>query len=140
MVVALQAAGVDVATLDLSHGPFVPETGYEAVHRLMAAALPPTAIICGNDSIAIGALNAARARGLDVPADVSVVGFDDLPIAAWELVQLTTVRQPMDDMARSAARMLVDRIEGRAGRGGIRRTVFQPELILRRTLAGPPRR
>lgn len=137
--VTLAAAGIDLDELPVLEGPFVPETGHEAMRTLMATAQPPTVVICGNDSIALGALNAAHGLGLGVPEDVSVVGFDDLPIASWELVQLTTVRQPMDEMARVAGRTLVDRIEGRTAAGRIQRTVFEPELVIRRTL-GPPRR
>lgn len=137
LTATLTAAGIDLAELDISYGPFVPETGYEGTRALMAGGDPPSVIVCGNDSIAIGALNAAKAFGIDVPGDVSVVGFDDLPIASWELVQLTTVRQPMDEMARAAARILVDRIEGRVARGRVQREVFEPKLVLRRTLAAP---
>jgi LacI family transcriptional regulator len=73
--------------------------------------------------------------GLDVPGDVSVTGWDDLPIAAWDIVQLTTVGQSMDEMARTAARLLVERIEGRAG-SGVRRILFEPRIVSRATL-GP---
>jgi LacI family transcriptional regulator len=136
--VTLAAAGLDLDDFPVLEGPFISETGHEAMHTLMSADNPPTVVICGNDSIAIGALNAACGMGLAVPGDVSIVGFDDLPIAGWELVQLTTVRQPMDEMARVAGRTLVARIEGRAEPGRIQRTVFEPELVIRRTL-GPPR-
>ena len=84
----------------------------------------------------LDAINAAHARGLRVPADVSITGWDDLPMAAWNICQLTTVRQSMEEMARTAARLLVDRIEGRAG-ADPRRILFEPELVLRATL-GPP--
>jgi LacI family transcriptional regulator len=73
-----------------------------------------------------------------VPGDVSVVGFDDLPVAGWEIVQLTTVQQPMAAMARAAGRLLVERIEGRADPHRVQRSVFEPKIVLRATL-GPPR-
>ena len=76
----------------------------------------PTAVVCFNDLVAIGALNAARAAGLRVPEDISITGWDDLPMASWEICQLTTVRQSMHEMARAAARLIVERVEGRAGR------------------------
>jgi LacI family transcriptional regulator len=135
---------VTLATHDLSlddclvrHGPFVTNTGYAGTVELMALPSSPSIVVCGNDSIALGAMNAARSLGLSVPADLSIVGFDDLPMAAWEIVELTTVHQPMDDMARSAARLLVDRVEGRAEPGRARRTVFEPKLIIRSTLGAP---
>lgn len=136
--VTLAAGGVNFDDLPVHEGPYVPDTGYHGMQALMAADHRPTVVVCGNDSIALGALNAARALGLAVPEDVSIVGFDDLPIASWELVQLTTVRQPMNEMARVAGRTLVRRIEGQAEPGRIERTVFEPQLIVRRTLA-PPR-
>jgi LacI family transcriptional regulator len=136
--VTLASASVALDDRHLRRGPFTADTGYSGMRELMALEERPTAVICGNDLIALGALNAAQALGLAVPDDVSVVGFDDLPLAGWELVQLTTVHQPMEDMARTAARLLVARIEGTAVRDGIQRRVFEPRLVIRRTL-GPPR-
>ena len=98
----------------------------------------PTVVICANDIVAIGALNAAYTLGLAVPGDVSLVGFDDLPMAAWDLFGLTTVRQPMEEMARAAVRLLIERIEGRVESDAIRRMVFEPRLVIRRTLGPPP--
>jgi len=110
--------------------------GREAMEAIIALEDRPTAIVCFNDLVAIGALNAARANGLRVPEDVSITGWDDLPIAAWDLVRLTTVGQSMDEMARTAARLLVERIEGRAG-AEARRVLFEPRIVMRETL-GPP--
>ena len=90
----------------------------------MAVADRPTAVICSNDAVAIGALNAARGLGIRVPEDVSVVGFDDLPMAAWEVFQLTTVRQPIQDMAREAARL-----SDRADRGACRPARVVPDDV-----------
>ncbi len=92
-------------------GPFDFDTGYQGAQQLLGLTNPPTVIICGNDVVALGALNAARELGLDVPGQVSVVGFDDLPQAAWALVQLTTVNYDLQAMARKAASLLVARIE-----------------------------
>jgi len=71
---------------------------------------PPTAIVCGNDVVAFGALDAALSLAVRVPHDVSILGFDDIPMAAWEVFQLSTLRQPIGDMARAAARMLAERM------------------------------
>lgn len=135
--VTLAGAGHPLDDALTRHGPFVPDTGHAGLRQLMALNSPPTAVVCGNDSIALGALNAATALSLRVPDDVSIVGFDDLPLASWELVQLTTVHQPMDEMARAAARLLVDRIEGNVPPGRVRREVFEPRLVIRRTLGEP---
>ena len=94
---------------------------------------PPTALVCGNDVVAFGAIDAARSLGLDVPGDVSVIGFDDVPMAAWEVFQLTTVRQPLADMARAAARLLVERIEHDGDIGPGRERLFATSLVRRTT-------
>jgi len=95
----------------------------------------PTAVFCGNDAIAIGALNAARKAGVAVPDEVSIIGFDDIPIADWELIQLTTVHTPASEMAASAGRLLVERIEARPRVLEPRIRIYEPHLVMRRTLA-----
>ena len=135
---ALVAAGLQLEDRVVRHGPFTYEAGYQAMMDLMAQEPRPTVVICANDTVAIGAYNATRTLGLNVPGDVSLVGFDDLPLAAWEVFGLTTVRQPMEEMARAAVRLLIERIEGRVDSTAIRQMVFEPRLVLRRTLAPPP--
>lgn len=104
---------------------------------MMTRSEPPTVIFCGDDTIAFGALNAARHLGLQVPGDLSVVGFDDLPQAAWEVIELTTVHQPTEEMARTAARLLIGRVEGNLP-DDLRRIVFEPTVVMRSTLGPPP--
>lgn len=133
----LATAGVTLEETAVRRGSYVVETGRAAMHELMALDQKPTAVVCFNDLVAIGALNAAHDLGLRVPEDVSITGWDDLPIAAWEIFRLTTVAQSMDEMARTAARLLVERIEGRAG-AAPRRVLFRPEVVRRRTLGPPP--
>jgi LacI family transcriptional regulator len=86
----------------------VPETvpGREAAERLLDLSEPPTAIFAFNDNIAVGAIQAARARGLRVPEDLSVVGFDDVESATVVTPALTTVRQPLAEMGRTAVSLL----------------------------------
>ncbi|WOX24745.1 LacI family DNA-binding transcriptional regulator [Streptomyces solicathayae] len=95
-----------------------------------------TAIVCGSDLMALGAIRAVRARGLDVPRDVSVVGFDDSPLIAFTDPPLTTVRQPVQAMATAAVGTLIEEIEGNP----VQRTefVFQPELVVRGSTAQGP--
>ncbi len=88
--------------------------------------------------IAFGALDAARRLGLAVPGDLSVVGFDDIEMAGWEVLGLTTVRQPLERMATSAARLLLERIEQPAL--PTREQVFPVELVRRATTAPLPGR
>lgn len=134
---ALTAAGIELPDTAVRHTPFTDAAGYEVMTELMRLQPRPTVVICANDIVAIGALNAAYTLGLSVPGEVSLIGFDDLPMAAWQLIGLTTVRQPMEEMARAAVRLLIERIEGRVESDAIRRMVFEPRLVTRRTLGRP---
>ncbi len=133
----LAAAGVALPIALSYRGPFDFDTGYAGARRLLAQDPRPTVIVCANDVVAYGALNAARELGLDVPGDVSVVGFDDLPEARWPLLQLTTVAFDLDAMARRAAGLLVDRLAFGPGEP-YRHEWFPSHLVERATLA-PPR-
>lgn len=117
-------------------GPFDFATGYEGASRLLDQAKPPTVIVCGNDVVALGALNAARVLGLSVPGQLSIVGFDDLPVASWPIVQLTTVAFDLDAMARAAASLLVERLESDPDRP-FQVKAFPSRLVQRETLAPP---
>ncbi len=87
-----------------------PELGFSLVGRLLGTRLPFTALVCFNDYFAIGAIRALVDHGLRVPEDVSVTGFDDVQNAAYNNPSLTTVRQPLREMGRLAARALLERI------------------------------
>lgn len=131
---ALGTASVSISSALSYRGPFDVETGYAGARQLLQRDEPPTVIVCGNDVVAFGALNAARDLGVDVPGTVSVVGFDDLPPARWPLLQLTTVAFDLDGMARRAASLLVGRIE--AGPAApYRHERFPSRLVERATLA-----
>lgn len=119
-------------------GPFDFITGYEGTRTLLASTPPPTVIVCGNDVVALGSLNAARELGVTVPDEISVVGFDDLPAASWALVQLTTVKFDLNAMARKAGSLLVERIEGDRD-APWRHEIFPSRLVQRRTLAAAAR-
>jgi LacI family transcriptional regulator len=86
-------------------------TAYDAVRTLLAGAEPPTALFCHNDVMAYAALNAAAAAGVAVPRELSVVGCDDVPLSAWERIDLTTVRQPLERIAQVGVELLLDRLE-----------------------------
>jgi LacI family transcriptional regulator len=102
----------------------------------MSAAVRPTAIFCGNDMVAVGALNRAVQLGIDVPGDVSLVGFDDVPIASWPCFRLTTVRVDLASMARAAADHLVRQLANEPRSAPLE--AYGTELVLRRTHAAPP--
>jgi DNA-binding LacI/PurR family transcriptional regulator len=94
-----------------------------------------TAILCGNDTMALGVLRALAERGLRVPDDVSVVGFDDIPEASYYTPPLTTVRQDFGEVGRKALNVLVDRMSGASDTGP--RARVSPELIVRQSAARP---
>jgi len=133
---ALASAGVEVDPALIRHGNFRHLGGYEAARQLFELAEPPTAIFAGSDEQAFGVAEAARVTGRRIPEDLSVVGFDDLPISRWFSPPLTTVRQPLAEMGRIAAEMLSAMIDGRDGHG--RQVELATELVIRSSTA-PPR-
>jgi DNA-binding LacI/PurR family transcriptional regulator len=112
--------------------PF-PALGYEVTRRLVSNGHMFTALFAFNDVYAIGAVRAIREAGLRVPEDVSVVGFDDIPSAAYQHPGLTTVRQPLREMGRLAAQVMLKRIESTEGADYPRLVSVDPELIVRGT-------
>ncbi len=104
---ALEDAGISVNPELIRPGTFTQQTGYEQTCALLDLPEPPTAIFAGSDTQAMGVYSALRARGLSVPDSMSVVGFDDVPIASLITPALTTVRQPLVEMGRVATTMLL---------------------------------
>jgi len=113
------------------HHPMSPEIGYHPMKRLLETTRDFTAIFCFNDIAAIGAIRALSEAGLRVPADVSVVGFDDIQSAAFHTPSLTTVRQPLNEMGRRGARILLDRIANPDNTELSAEVVIEPELVVR---------
>jgi DNA-binding LacI/PurR family transcriptional regulator len=99
-----------------------PQIGYPYAKELLAQKKPFTALFAYNDLSAIGAIWAFQEAGLGVPGDISVVGFDDVPLAMFSKPQLTTIRQPLQQMGQIAAKTLIDQIE--------RKAEFQPEIVI----------
>jgi DNA-binding LacI/PurR family transcriptional regulator len=117
------------------HADFTAAGGRDQAWQLLALPQPPTAIVAGNDAQAFGALQAISQRGLRAPDDVSVVGFDDVPVAAWASPALTTIRQPLAAMAAAAFRMLY------ANPGGIaepHHIELATTLVVRDSTGPPP--
>jgi LacI family transcriptional regulator len=112
--------------------------GYRATQALLDRVPDVTAIVAGNDRLALGAIDALRARGLDCPADVSVVGFNDMPYADRVAPPLTTVHVPQYDLGRRAAGLLLETIKDPA-RPPVTELV-PPELVVRDSTAAPRRR
>jgi LacI family transcriptional regulator len=131
---ALADGGIGLPDDRVVRGAFEYETGYAALPALLEAAEPPTAVFCGNDVVAIGVLNAALAAGVKVPDDLTVIGFDDLPMASWEVFRLTTVRHDLGELACQAAWLLARRIAGEVDDQG-ERLVLPTEFVPRATHA-----
>jgi LacI family transcriptional regulator len=132
---ALRRLGVALHADLTRAGEYAHRTGYQHCLELLDLPEPPTAIFAGNDVIALGALDAARRRNVAVPDRLSIVGFDDISLAGWESFRLTTIRQPLAQMAHAAVHTLIRRIDGDDSEP--RRTVFPTELIQRATTAPP---
>jgi LacI family transcriptional regulator len=105
-------AGFSVGTDQVAQGYFTYRSGLEAAERLLGT-FSPTAIFASNDDMAAATMAVAHRKGLEVPADLSVAGFDDTPLAAIVWPELTTVRQPIAEMAREAVRLLIEQIRVR---------------------------
>jgi LacI family transcriptional regulator len=135
---ALASAGADIDPDLVRVGWYSYEVAYREAVELLTLDAPPTAIFCLNDLMAFAALNAAGALGRDVPRELSVVGFDDIRMASWERFQLTTVRQPLAEMARTSADLVAQRIQ--SPDAPYQRLVFPSLLVRRRTTAPAPRR
>ncbi|GAB3065447.1 LacI family DNA-binding transcriptional regulator [Stenotrophomonas tumulicola] len=133
---ALREAGIAYDPTLVVSGQFSFESGVASAHRLLERADPPTAIFAANDDMAAAVYRVAGERGLRIPRDLSVCGFDDTPIASHIFPALTTVRQPTADMGQLATLQLIDRI--RTPHGG--RMVTVEHAVLVRESTAPPRR
>jgi DNA-binding LacI/PurR family transcriptional regulator len=132
---ALEAAGWPVPAARRATGALTMAGGRGATEALLAAGPPPEAIFCANDLMAVGALAALAARGLRTPGDVSVMGYDDVEIAAYAAPPLTTVRQPAREIGRRAADRLLDGLAAGAVAPGVERVA--PRLIERASVGRP---
>ncbi len=133
---AMDAAGVPIDPELVSHGEFQVDEGVRKGRALFRRPDPPTAVIAGNDLQALGIYQAAREARLHIPEDLSVVGFDDLPVARWVGPPLTTVRQPLVEMAVAAAELVLAMARGE--QPGQTRVELATELVIRESTA-PPR-
>jgi DNA-binding LacI/PurR family transcriptional regulator len=115
----------------LQHAPNDPTGGVDALTALLDLAEPPTAVIASTDVLAIGVLHEAHTRNIRVPEDLSVTGFDDIPVAAFTVPALTTVRMPVRDMVDAAVRMVIDEPPPATARGRRKHPVLEPSLVIR---------
>ncbi|ROT29737.1 LacI family DNA-binding transcriptional regulator [Micromonospora sp. HM5-17] len=129
-------AGLTVDPELVRYGNFQLTAGYRHGMELLTRPDRPTAIFAGSDTQAMGVFRAARRLGLDIPRDLSVVGYDNIPVAAWLGPALTTVDQPLRDMAGTATQMLLDLARG--GDLPASRVDLVTELVVRESTAPPP--
>ncbi len=113
------------------------ESGHAAMRELLSRDPAPTAVFASNDRLAIGAMRAAVEAGLRVPHDISIVGVDNIELAAYQTPPLTTVRQSLTDVATLATKILLDLLKG--VEPAEPRVVFEPRLMIRESTASPPK-
>jgi LacI family transcriptional regulator len=136
---AMRHAGLTIRDEHLAHGDFTEEGGWSAARALVAQRRPrPTALFAANDAMAVGALLALREADIDVPGDISVVGFDDIPIARYVIPGLTTMRVAIDELGARAAALLFRALTDPITIREPRREVVPAELVVRHSCGPPP--
>lgn len=130
---ALRAAGVAARSELLHYSDFTSEGGYAAFQRLLALPAPPSAVFACNDLMAIGGICAASEAGVAIPGRLSVIGYDDIALAAFSNPPLSTVGQPKQEMGALTARVLLERMLD--PQLPLRRELLQPKLVLRKSTA-----
>lgn len=131
---AMRLAGIQVDEELVRDSRYDPDVAYTVCDALLSLPEPPTAVFAANDVTAMRAIAAAQARGLTVPDDLSVVGFDDIPDATLSTPSLTTLRQPLQAMGEAAMRMLLDILEGKEHSQHVR---MDTEFVVRASTAPP---
>ncbi|GBC94809.1 HTH-type transcriptional repressor CytR [bacterium HR16] len=132
---AMQDAGIEVKLGWVVEGHYTPPSGKEAMEQLLNVAPELTAVVCGNDWMAMGAMEAIYQKGLRVPEDISLVGFDDIDTAQWVTPPLTTMRQPTRQIGAKAAELLINQIE--TGKRVRETVLFCAEMVVRQSVAPP---
>jgi len=126
---ALQENGLELDSNLVIEGNLTQAGGHQRMEQLLNLKEPPTAVVTGNDLMAFGAMEAAQERGLVVGRDVAVIGFDDVPLAAYFRPTLTTIRQPIYDIGKKLSQTLIEIIKGEEP--AERQIILQPELVIR---------
>ncbi|XTZ38547.1 DNA-binding transcriptional regulator CytR [Salmonella enterica] len=130
-VQALRRSGITVNPHYITRGDFTFAAGAQALEQLLTLPKPPTAIFCHSDVMALGALSQAKRRGLRVPEDLSIIGFDNISLAEFSDPPLTTVSQPRYEIGRESMLLLLEQLQGHSVSSGSR--LLDCELILRGT-------
>lgn len=135
-VQALRRSGLDVDPHYIARGNFTYDAGAQALEQLLALPKPPTAVFCHSDVMALGALSHAKRRGLQVPQDLSIIGFDNIALAEFCDPPLTTVSQPRFAIGREAMLLLLDQLQGINVSSGSR--LLDCELVVRGSTRARP--
>jgi LacI family transcriptional regulator len=130
---ALLEEGIAIDPELMVEGFYSQTAAYQAMQRLLDLPHPPSAVFASSDTMAIGALEAIRNRGLRVPQHIAVIGYDDLPLAAHATPPLTSVHQPVDEMSAHAVRLVIEQIRGE---GTSRSVQLVPRLVVRESSGG----
>ena len=130
---ALQEAGIDLDTDLIVQGDWSPRSGRRAVEELLTNKTDFTAVMAQNDRMAVGVIRGLRQAGLDVPGDISVIGYDDIPLASYFDPPLTTIKQPIDQFGLIGAQLLVEAVKNNNYQPSS--VVLEPQLIERFTCA-----
>ncbi|MES1158660.1 MAG: LacI family DNA-binding transcriptional regulator [Terricaulis silvestris] len=135
---AMRAAGVAVPDDLITQGDFSFQSGFECAKILLARAPRPTAIFCSNDEMALGVMSVAHREGLNVPRDLSIAGFDDAPSASVVWPPLTTIHQPIFEMAEAAAEMLIAKKSAQGAESAPPRSRTLAFSLVERESTAPP--
>lgn len=130
-VQAFHKFGLEIDERYIYSSDFKRQTGYRIVRNMLANGEYPRAIFAENDLLALGVIQGIREAGLSIPEDIAVVGFDDIPIASFPEVQLTTICQPKHEMGEIAVSILLDQLSGRNTQP--RKVILEPRLIVRKS-------
>jgi LacI family transcriptional regulator len=136
-VAALDAAGIGASARHIEQGYFTYRSGLDAAERILAADPMPTAIFAANDDMAAATASLALRLGFDIPADLSIAGFDDTPVAGSIWPTLTTIHQPVAAMARAAVVLALEEIRRTREGGGRPRHLLHPYTLIVRESTGP---
>lgn len=135
---AMERHGLPVELDLMRDGDYTFQSGHRAMGELLSLSMRPTCVYCANDDIAVGAIAACHAAGVSIPEDISVLGFDDNPFAAYTTPPLTTVHKPLDQIGRFGAQQLRAMLNGEQVE--LRQYLIETELVERDSLASPGKR
>ena len=129
---AIKTAGLDPdrVLVDISAPAQTAREGEQSVEQLLSARIKPTAVFCANDLLALGAMRGLLKRGISIPRDMAMVGYDDVEFAGVLSTPLTSIRQPKYELGRAAAELLLDEANNPATHQH-QHITYQPELIIR---------